>query len=483
MKALGAILAAALLLAPGIAGAKVTLPSIFSDNMVLQQKTEVAVWGTSDRGRTVTVAPSWTHRKYRTSVSADGKWSLRIPTPEAGGPYSIVFNDGDKTVLGNVLLGEVWYCSGQSNMHMPMKGFKGQPVEGAADYILSARPSVPIRMCTVKRTLSLTPLQSSGGSWQENTPEAVAETSAVAYFFALKLQSILDVPVGLIISNWSGSTIESWMDRETIEKDFAAEFDLSFLDGDSVPGEAPRMPCALYNGQVAPLVPFTFRGIIWYQGENNRERPEQYSRLQPAYVSMMRRNFQNPDAAFYFVQIAPFKFDNPRRYYSGYFHEMQEKTLSLIPNSGMAATVDLGDFDCIHAPRKKPVGDRLAYLALTKTYGLKGISAESPSFKGVVFEAGKATVTMNVSLGGLAPSGQELDSFELAGEDRIFRPAKGVITDTRTVVVTSPDVKAPVAIRYCWRNWTVGTMFNDYGFPALPFRSDDWPEESVPIRF
>ena len=474
MKRKSLLLLAVLLLAAAPSRAKVTLPSFFGHNMVLQQQTEVAVWGSSDKDRPVWVCPSWTRQKFRATVSEDGKWFVRIPTPVAGGPYSIVFNDGDKMQIDNVLIGEVWFCSGQSNMHMPMKGFKGQPVEGATDYILAAKPSTPIRMCTIKRTLSLTPLQDAEGVWYEHTPEAVSETSAVAYFFALRLNAVLDVPVGLVISNWSGSAIESRMDRETLESGFAREFDLSFLDGDSVPGEAPRMPCALFNGQVAPLIHFTFKGILWYQGENNRERPEQYSRLQPAYAEMMRRLFQNPDAAFYFVQIAPFKYDNPQRYYSGYFYEMQEKTLSLIPHSGMAATVDIGEYGCIHPPRKKPVGDRLAYLALTKTYGIGGISAESPSFKSVVFEGPKATVTMNVPLGGLSPTGQELGGFELAGRDKVFHPAAGVVSGTDRVVVTSDGVEAPVAVRYCWRNWAVGTLYNNYGIPALPFRSDTW---------
>jgi sialate O-acetylesterase len=290
--------------------------------MVLQQKTNVAVWGTTDKNKKVTIAPSWTKKKYSTEPSDGGKWFIRIPTPEAGGPYSITFSDGEKTTIGNVLIGEVWYCSGQSNMEMPMKGFRGQPVEYAADYIANAKPSRPIRMCTIGKKLSKSPLDTSNGSWTENTPEAVAATSAVAYFFAIKVQEALDTPVGLLISDWGGTPIEGWMNRETLEKEFKGEFDLSFLD-DSTPlpeKGAAKKPCLLFNGQVHPLIPFTFKGMLWYQGETNRHRDEQYSRLQPAYVKMMRNLFQNPDAPFYFVQIAPYKYSNPDKCSSGYFY-------------------------------------------------------------------------------------------------------------------------------------------------------------------
>ena len=461
--------------------AKVRLPSVFSDNMVLQQNSMVAIWGTSDKGKKVSICPSWTKTRFTAVPSGDGNWSVRIPTPSAGGPYSITFSDGDKTTLSNILIGEVWFCSGQSNMEMPMAGFTSQPVEGGTDYIINAKPSRPIRMCTVKRAVSLKPLDSCEGTWEENNPESVAKTSAVAYFFALKLQDALNVPVGLLISDWGGTPIEAWMNRESLEKDFSGEFDLSFLDGDVLPEKPQKRPCTLFNGQVAPLIPFTFKGMLWYQGEDNRKRAEQYSRLQPAYVAMMREQFQAPDAPFYFVQIAPYKYSNPDKFSNGVFYEMQEKTLSLIPNSGMAATVDIGEFGTIHPCKKKEVGDRLALLALTKTYGIKGIDAESPSFKSVSFTGGKALVTFNVGARGLSPIGQDLTGFEIAGEDRVFHPAVGRVTKTVNVEVSSPEVHFPVAVRYCWRNWSVGTLYNCFGIPALPFRTDDWEtgDESI----
>lgn len=476
----------AVLFAAASVQAKVSLPSFFSDNMVLQQQADVAVWGTTDKEAVkVKICPSWTRQKYCVKADENGKWFIRIPTPSAGGPYSITFNDGEKTIIENVLLGEVWFCSGQSNMEMPMKGFRSQPVQGSLDAIISAKASTPIRMCTIEKKAAKEPLDVAQGSWDENIPAAVANTSAVAYYFALRVQQVLDVPVGILISDWGGTKIESWINRETIEKEFSEEFDLSPLDGDALPEKAHKLPCTLFNGQVAPLIPFTFKGMLWYQGEANIKRPEQYTRLQPAYVRMMRSLFQNPDAPFYFVQIAPWKSKHPENITIPVFTEAQEKTLALIPNSGMAATVDIGEYGTIHPCRKKEVGDRLAFLALTKTYGINatvagsstyretiGIDAESPSYKEAVFEDGKAIVTMKVGKLGLSPIGQDLEGFELAGEDGVFHPATGNVKDRYKVEVTSPDVPAPVAVRYCFHNWTQGTLYNCFGIPALPFRSD-----------
>lgn len=472
------VLAALLIgLAANTVFSKVTMPSIFSDNMVLQQNTQVAVWGWSDSGRKVTISPSWKSKKTVAVPDKDGKWSVRIQTPSAGGPYEVVISDGEKITLHNVLVGEVWFCSGQSNMEMPMRGFRNQPVEGAAEIIMSAKPERQIRMCTVGRKASLTPVYECEGSWKENTPEAVAATSAAAYFFALKVQEMLGIPVGILISEWGGSTIETWMDRETISSLFPGEFDLSFLDGSELPKRKNQSPCTLFNGQVQPLIPFTFKGMLWYQGESNRYRPEQYVRLQKEYVAMMRRLFQNPDAPFYYVQIAPYRQEGEDDFTSGYFCEAQEKSLAEIPRSGMVTTMDLGECGCIHPRKKKEVGDRLAYHALLNDYGFKGINPVAPSYESVKFEDGKAFVTMKVDAMGLAPWGADIRGFELSGPDMVFHPAKARMKDVKIVVVSSPEVPSPVAVRYCFRNFSEGDLASCWGIPAGPFRSDDWPLE------
>ena len=466
------IILVAVLLATATLHAKVELPSVFSDNMILQQKENVAVWGTAT-GKKVTISTTWSKQKTVVTPSADGKWFARIPTPEAGGPYEVTFNDGEKLVLHNVLIGEVWFCGGQSNMDMPMKGWNGQPIEHSTDYILRAKPSVPIRICNVPNRNSLKPLPLTEGSWEENTPETVSNTSAVAYFFACKLHEILEIPVGIIADDWGGSSIEAWIPREAFEKELPGEFDLSFLDKDSIDKKDNKSPSILYNAMVAPFVPFTFKGMLWYQGESNRGRPDQYTRLQPLYVKTMRELFQNPDAPFYFVQIAPYAYSNPRSFKSGYFYEAQEKTLALIPHSGMVPTVDIGNRTFIHPPRKMEVGNRLAYLALINDYGLKGIDPVAPAYKSVEFKGAEAVITVKAKGPGLLPAKVPVSGFEMAGEDRVFHPATAVAYKNE-ITVTSEAVPNPVAVRYCFRSWCEGTLFNSDGIPLLPFRTDDW---------
>lgn len=460
------------------AGAKVTLPSIFSDNMVLQQESEAAIWGWTDSKGKVTITTTWTGQKFTATPDENGKWFTRIQTPSAGGPYKILISDGGKNErveLKNVLIGEVWFCSGQSNMEMVMSGYPGQPAKGGTDKILAAKASTPIRICTIDKKPSLTPLTECSGSWQENVPEVVSNTSATAYFFALKLQEVLDVPVGILVSCWGGSSIETWLNRETIISKFGKEFDISYLDGDKLPDNYIHQPCILFNGQVAPLVPFTFKGMIWYQGETNRGRPEQYIRLQKEYTAMMRDLFENPEAPFYFTQIAPYPYDRPDEWTLGYFCEAQRKSLDVIPHSGMAATADVGEYGTIHPCRKEEVGNRLAYQALVKDYGMKGIDPDSPMYESVTFENGQAVLTFKVDGKGLSPIAVNLEGFEIAGADKVFHPAQAHVQGwNNKVVVSSPDVKEPAAVRYCFRNWGIGTLFNNYGIPAGPFRTDNW---------
>lgn len=473
MKKAFAAFAAALLACLSL-DAKITLPSVIGDNMVLQQQTAAALWGQARPGKAVTITTSWS--KEKTVAMADkntGRWIAHVETPEAGGPYEITISDGEAVTLRNVLVGEVWFCSGQSNMEMPMKGYGSQPAKGAVDYILGAKASTPVRICNVERKSSKTPVETAQCSWSENTPDAVASTSATAYYFAQRLQSVIDVPVGIIVSCWGGSSIETWIPREVIEKEFP-EFDLDFLSSDEPCDNDNQSPALLYNGQVAPLVPYTFKGMIWYQGETNRGRPGQYTLLQEAYVRTMRKIFAVPAAPFYFVQIAPYPYGNPDDFCSGYFYEAQQKSLDIIPYSGMATTCDIGEYGTIHPCRKEDVGHRLAYLALQNDYGVTAIKAVAPTYKSVEFNDGRAVVTFNVDPDGLSPMGAEIKGFEIAGSDKVFHPATGFRKSGNSVTVSSPDVPEPVAVRYCFRNWCEGGLYNNYGIPAAPFRTDDW---------
>lgn len=455
--------------------AKVTLPHIFGDNMVLQQQTDVRFWGTAEPSSKVTIRPSW-DRKASVAVfaDADGKWQASVSTPAAGGPYSVEISDGDRTVLENVLVGEVWFCSGQSNMEMPVKGFDCQPVEGSADVIMGAEPSVPIRFCTVSKATAVTPLEDCKTEWMVNSPEAVAGASATAYFFGQYLQKILDVPVGLVISDWGGTAIEAWMDRETIAGSFP-EFDLSFIDRGEVQKNVSRTPTQLYNAMVAPLLPYTIKGFIWYQGETNIGRPEQYRRLMSAYAGMMRERWENPDMPFYFVQIAPHSYGDSMGLGAAYLREAQLQSWKDIPNSGMAVTMDLGDNDCIHPAKKREVGERLAQMALYQTYGRKAINPYSPVYSSWEVRDGRIFVKFTHADGGLSPLGHLLDGFEVAGPDKVFHPATARVSRWDTVEVYCPEeVTEPVAVRYGFHNTAGASLYNLYGIPASPFRTDSW---------
>ena len=466
-----------LLLVCGNLFAKVTLPPVIGDNMVLQQQTSAALFGKADPGKKVTVKTSWNGKTVSTVAdSQTGKWLLRVQTPAAGGPYEITISDGDKSVLHDVLIGEVWFASGQSNMEMPMKGYASQPAKNGTQYIVNAKASRPIRICNIEKRSCLSVQDSCAGSWAQHTPGTVAKTSATAYFFADALQNALDVPVGIIVSSWGGSRIETWIKREVFEKEYP-EIDLGHLDGKHPIHRAHQDPCLLYNGQVAPLIPFTFKGIIWYQGEANRGQAEQYVDLQRSYVKMMREDFQVPDASFYCVQIAPYPYGNDRKTRSGYFCEAQQKSVEGMEHAGYVTTVDIGEHGTIHPCRKQEVGQRLAWLALQKDYGMETIEAVAPKYKKVTFQEGKGFVEMEVGSQGISPMGAEIPGFEIAGPDHRFVPATAMrdAKEKRVVVVWSEEVPEPVAIRYCWRNWTVGGLYNNFGIPAGPFRTDDWP--------
>lgn len=451
--------------------AKITLPSVIGDNMVLQQKTDAALWGKADPGSNVTIKASWAEKAVSVTASADGRWEARIATPEAGGPYTLEISDGEAVVLNDILVGEVWFCSGQSNMEMPVKGFDNQPVEGSADIIMNARPDRPIRMCTVQKKVSYTPLEDCTAKWEKNTPQSVCEASATAYFFADYLQKTLGVPVGILIADWGGTPIEAWMDKETIGG--FPEFDLSYMDNPEQKCE-PWMPFSLFNGMVAPVIPYAVKGFLWYQGEANRERSEQYARLLPAYADMMRGKWGNDSMPFYYVQIAPFNYAGPDDIQGALLREAQMKCLETIPHSGMAVTLDIGDYDCIHPAKKAEVGKRLAWLALTNDYGIKGINPDTPVYKSMEVTGNKAVLTFNAGFMGLAPLGHALTGFEVAGADKVFHTANARIVGFDKVEVSCEEVPSPVAVRYCFKDAVMPSLYNGSGVPASSFRTDSW---------
>ena len=281
---------------PTLIFAKVWLPSVLADNMVLQQKTNVKLWGKARQGEKVLIKTSWSKQTYTTQTNNEGEWLLSVPTPAAGGPYEITFSDGEAVVLKNILIGEVWFCSGQSNMEMPMKGFDRQPVEGTNDIIARAKPTLPIRMYIADsddgkwvRQHSKEPKDDCFGKWYVNSPESVANTSATAYFFAKYIQEVLDVPVGIVISSLGGSKVEAWMSRGILEP--FKEVNLSILDNKDEIKNPASTPGVLYNAKIAPLINFAIKGFLWYQGESNREAPELYRKLMASFVGDLRKKW------------------------------------------------------------------------------------------------------------------------------------------------------------------------------------------------
>ncbi len=445
------------------------LPAIFSDNMVLQQQQQVAVWGTDNPQTKISVSASW-GKKAIAVTDGNGHWKLKLQTPSAGGPYTVVIKGSQVITLKNVLLGEVWFCSGQSNMQMPLNGNYNQPVIGSNEAILNSSND-KIRMFTQQHIVSLSPLYEMKGDWKSASPATTGNFSAVAYFFAKKLQALLGVPVGLIHTSWGASSIESWMDKETLT-DFK-----SVVIPDTIPKTAPQTsPTIMYNAMLHPYVGFTIKGLIWYQGEANRENAKDYQSLFTAMIESWRKQWSQNDFPFYFVQIAPF--DYPKLN-AGFLREAQLKTMQSVKNTGMAVTMDIGEQKVIHPSQKEAVGNRLAYWALSKDYNMPGISFSGPVYKEMkVTNNGRINLTFDYCEQGLTSFGKPLTDFEIAGEDKVFYPANAVINNKDKnaggITVWSDSVKIPVSVRYAFKNWVEGCLFNSYGLPASSFRTDTW---------
>jgi sialate O-acetylesterase len=450
--------------------AQVKLPAIFSDNMVLQQQTDVAIWGTATKNSTVKVITSWNKKSYSAKAGNDGKWKLKVSTPSAGGPYEVSVSEGKTVTLKNVLIGEVWVCSGQSNMEMPVKGYMNQPVIGSNEAIATSE-NPKIRLFTVTKATHLLPQDDFTGSWKLCEPENVSQFSATAYFFGLMLNKALDVPVGLVNTSWGGTRIEPWISEDGIKK-----FDFVTLPDKNQTGTlSPQTPTVLFNGMINPMVGYGIRGAIWYQGESNRNEPDKYVKLLPGMVENWRSLWGVGEFPFYYVQIAPYNY-GLTGLNSSYLREAQFKAASAIKNIGMASTMDKGEEFCIHPADKKAGGDRLAYQALVKTYGKKGFAAEGPVLKEMKIEGQMVMLTFENAVNGLTSFGKALSCFEIAGANKRFFPATAFFSRTG-INLFSQYVTEPVAVRYAFSDFIVGDLFNTEGLPASSFRTDDWPLE------
>lgn len=448
--------------------AKISLPSIFSDNMVLQQNSNISIWGKAKTKARVTVYTSWNNQTYTAMSNADGSWKLAVVSTKAGGPYRITISDGEAVTLNNVLLGEVWLCSGQSNMEIPVKGFRNQPILNSTDILLNA-DNPQIRLIRYGKALSRTPqYDCKSTSWQISDAQSAKEFSAVGYQFAQQLQYKLKVPIGIIMSAYGGTKIEAWMPSNSL-KSF---HEIKIPADDDTAKITKNDPSVLFNAMVSPFLGYGIKGVIWYQGERNRYNPGIYDKLMVAMVEEWRKLWNSGELPFYYVQIAPFHYkDNMGS--ASLLREAQLKASTQIPNSGMVVSLDVGTENFIHAPDKTTISKRLVYWAMANTYGMKGLAFAGPVYKSYKIVKDVVTISFSHAENGLSSFGKGLSAFEVAGEDKIFYPATARIT-AAGVVVQSENVKKPIAVRYAFKDWIVGDLFNTEGLPASSFRTDNW---------
>jgi len=632
--------------------AQIVLPACFTDNMVLQQQTKVNLWGAEAPGKNFTVVTSWNNKIYKVTGDARGNWKIKVSTPVYGGPYTITFNDGKITTLKNILIGEVWVCSGQSNMEMQLTGFYGD-VLNLDKELADAANYHEIRMLKIDNKTSFTPLSNvqTKGGWAICDPQSVRNFSAVAYFFAKNLFLDKHIPIGIINSTWGGTVAEAWtsgsalktmpafapfvnaiedgLTQQKLDARYQAEvggwidsinakdpafqqgkllwaepgfddsawqkmllpvyweqagvpdydgtmwfrkkvnvpatwagrdlklnmggiddYDVSYFNGAEIghtesffytrsytisgsivkagentiairvfdngglgginkgplklslasdttgqinlAGEwayhkanvltqlpqppaqsnSPNRPMLIYNAMINPILPYTIKGVIWYQGESNADRATQYRQLFPLLINDWRQKWGEGNFPFYFVQIANYAAtEQPPAADWPALRDAQLSTLSL-PNTGMAVTIDIGDANRIHPQNKQETGRRLALIARAKTYG-ENIPFSGPIYKSQVIKGDKIELEFNHTDNGLLAKGDTLRGFTIAGVDKKFYPARAIISGNK-VIVNSANVANPVAVRYAWANNPVCNLYNGVYLPASPFRTDDW---------
>ena len=497
-------------------------PAVLSDSMVLQQGQPVPVWGWADKGEQVTV--TFGDQTHVATAGDDGKWLVKLRALKASDkPAELSVAGKNKIALKDILVGEVWVCSGQSNMEFVVNSGKDSKKE------IAAAEFPTIRLFTVPKSIKLEPQSDTKGTWAATTPKTVGNFSAVGYFFGRELNQQLHVPIGLIHTSWGGTPAEAW----TREEDFAKDADLAPLPegykktaqtyearkanyekslakykeqeaelkeaakkagkpapqaprAPQAPDKDPNRPTVLYNGMIAPIVPFAAKGAIWYQGESNAGRAFQYRKLLPTMIDGWRAAWGDKDYKFLIVQLANFQ-NPPKNPGDDAWAELREaQTLTAnLPNNGQALAIDLADADNpsdIHPKNKQDVGKRLALVALGKYYGKADVVYAGPTYQEHRVSGDKVDILLTSAVG-LKAEGHDgkVVGFQIAGEDKKWHWADAKI-DGKSVVVSSPEVKEPKAVRYAWASNPVANLYNAAGLPAAPFRTDDWPGVTQPKK-
>jgi sialate O-acetylesterase len=482
--------------------AQVKLPALVADNMVLQQNSKVNLWGWASPNEKINIQLGWQNAPVEIIADVSGNWKTAVSTPVGSEKsYDITIEASNKILLKNILIGEVWICSGQSNMYFPVGKEDGTWKTGVKNYEeeLKNASYTNIRLFTVATNASPRPLEDVIGSWKECSPTNVYTFSAVAYFFGRELYQKLNVPIGLISTSWGGTKAEAWTAQNILEEntDFlpileqdakneklyqekletyylnlkkeriANANDLSKIQLKKPKKEANKTSYVLYNAMLHPVVNYTMKGVIWYQGESNSEKAFLYRSLFPAMVKSWRDEWKQGDFPFYYVQIAPHKGQNPD------IREAQLIASKTIPNAGMVVTTDVGNETNIHPIDKQTVGHRLALIARSKTYGENKLTYSGPVYNHQKIKKDKIQLFFNDVDSGFKKSSENLKEFEIAGEDQVFYPGEAKI-DGKTIVVSSSKVKNPVAVRFAWKAVPAPNLFNNENLPASPFRTDDW---------
>lgn len=502
------ILIVTLLISRG-ADAEIKLPSIFSNNMVLQQNTNSRFWGSADPHEDIRIYTSW-GKEMELSADSNGIWSVEIPTPEGSHtPQQIIFIGENEVYLRNVLIGEVWLCSGQSNMAWSVKQSNNSYEE------LKNANYRSMRFFHIPNEMAWKPQDDVNASWEVCTTESAANESALAYFFGRELLEELDVPIGLIVSAWGGSGAQAWIDRETAGKEGHQDIvdwyeanmqkmkDLRFdwnktnaewraQQGDKVqvdystrptrpklPGDN-HIPFGLFNAMINPIKTFSIKGAIWYQGESNVPRANQYRTLFPAMIKSWRNAWNQGDFPFYFVQIAPYHYNNIEGVTSAELRDAQLKTLEKVNNTGMVVTTDIGDSQDIHPRKKQDVGYRLALLAL-HDYGRLDSGFSSPFYQSFEIDGNSIIISFKNADELKIRRGTEISGLTISGKNKKFVKAKGVIVNGNQLKVWSDEVKKPVAVRFGWSNAPFVNLFNEANLPLSPFKTDDWEDSTKGI--
>lgn len=467
------------------ATADIILPSVMASNMVLQRNQKVKIWGWADKNEKIKIIPSWLPHEYAVLAGEDGKWLIELQTLKAGGPHSLIIKGKNEIILENIMFGEVWLCSGQSNMVFSIKMLGGWDSDNFIDdkKDFERNNYSDIRVFDVVMDTSSVPLNNCGGGWEVTSLENVENSSAVAWFFGRELYKKLKIPIGLITTDWRGTGAEAWINPEAIEcnPDLSFYYNRKFM----FPWHEREtriynsLPGILYNSMIHPLLNCRIKGVIWYQGEKNCPDARHYHQLFPAMIQNWREDFGQGDFPFFYVQIAPY--DYGKLYIAALLREAQFMTLCYSRNTGMAVTLDIGNPNNVHPKNKQDVGKRLARIAFAKTYGFTEEVYSGPVLKRIeiVKVPGKLSVNgIRVHFdhvhGGLVLEEGEMNNFIISGPERNFLPANKKI-EGESILLWNDEITEPVAVRYAFFDTAKSSLFNKHRLPASSFRTDDWP--------